>query len=266
MAEFKLVISNPKDGKSYQRELKDDNAKALVGKKLGEDFKGELIDLPGYEFKITGGSDAAGFPMRWDVDGSQRKQITIVKGVGVHNKLRKPNPKKKGWRTINGMRLKKTVAGNTIYEKTAQINVKILKEGKEKLGGEEEPAAPAEGEAPKEEAKAEAPKEAPKAEEKKEEVKEEPKEEKKEEPKEEKAPEPEKKEEPKEEKKEEPSEEKTDDKLAKDNEEIAKIDEEIKKDEEAAKEATEEIEEIEKELEKEKADAPEEKAEEEKTE
>ena len=69
MAEFKIVISDPKKGKSLQRELKDDAAKGLVGKKIGDTFKGELIDLPGYEFKITGGSDKAGFPMRWDVIG-----------------------------------------------------------------------------------------------------------------------------------------------------------------------------------------------------
>jgi small subunit ribosomal protein S6e len=139
MAEFKLVISDPKKGKSIQKELKDNNARALVGKKIGDVIKGESIDFSGYEFQITGGSDASGFPMRKDVEGSARKRITAVKGVGVKNKLRKPNPKKKGWRTIRGMRLKKNVAGNTVHEKTAQINVKIIKEGREPLF-EEKPA------------------------------------------------------------------------------------------------------------------------------
>lgn len=139
MAEFKLVISDPKKGISVQKELKDNNAKVLVGKKIGEVVKGESIDFPGYEFQITGGSDSSGFPMRKDIEGSARKRITAVKGVGVKNKLRKPNPKKKGWRTIKGMRLKKNVAGNTIHEKTAQVNVKITKEGREPLF-EEKPA------------------------------------------------------------------------------------------------------------------------------
>lgn len=145
MAEFKLVISDPKSGKSLQREVKEDAANALIGKKIGEAFKGEAIDLPGYEFIVTGGSDASGFPMRWDVEGSGRKQITTVSGVGVKNKLRKPNPKKKGWRTINGMRLKKTVAGNTVHAKTAQVNLKITKMGREKLFEDAKPeeAAPA---------------------------------------------------------------------------------------------------------------------------
>jgi len=133
MAEFKLVISDPKTGKSTQKEIKEDSAKRLIGLKVKDIFKGELVDLPGYEFQITGGSDSAGFPMRWDVVGSARKRITAVKGIGVINKLRKPNPKKKGWRTMEGMRLKKTVAGNTVHAKTAQVNVKITKHGKENI-------------------------------------------------------------------------------------------------------------------------------------
>ncbi|MBN1544888.1 hypothetical protein JW898_05510 [Candidatus Woesearchaeota archaeon] len=156
MAEFKLVISDPKTGKSVQREVKEDSAKRLIGLKIGDTVKGELIDLPGYEFKITGGSDYAGFPMRWDVQGPARKKITTVKGIGVHNKRHLPNPKKKGMRTMPGMRLKKTVAGNTVHAKTAQINMKVLKQGRENIFPEAAPAEvkaeqpPASG-APKEE-------------------------------------------------------------------------------------------------------------------
>ena len=34
---------------------------------------------------------------------------------------------------MEGMRSRKTVAGNTIFEKTAQINLKVTKQGKEPL-------------------------------------------------------------------------------------------------------------------------------------
>ena len=139
MAEFKLVISDPKTGKSIQKEIKEDAAKRLVGLKLGDVVKGEAVDLPGYEFQITGGSDNAGFPMRFDVAGQARKRITAVKGVGIINKLRKPNPKNKGWRTMEGMRLKKTVAGNTIHAKTAQVNVKVTKQGRDPIFTESPP-------------------------------------------------------------------------------------------------------------------------------
>ncbi|HLD88778.1 MAG TPA: S6e family ribosomal protein [Candidatus Nanoarchaeia archaeon] len=115
--EIKLVMSD-KTGKSYQKAVGDTESKKLVGLKIGDRVKGEIFDLTGYEFEITGGSDNAGFPMRRDVAGIARKKIAIVKGVG----LKKP---KKRW----GMKLKKTVSGNTINAKTAQVNLKVIKAG-----------------------------------------------------------------------------------------------------------------------------------------
>lgn len=154
MADFKAVLGF-KNGKCVQRELKD--ADALIGKKVGEQLKGEEIGLEGYEFEITGGSDDSGFPMRKDIPGNARKRILAVSGVGLKKKRR-------------GMRQRKTVRGNTIGEQTAQINLKVLKQGKENFFEEKKEEAPAEGKA--EEAKP--------AEEKKEEPKEAPKEDKKE--------------------------------------------------------------------------------------
>ncbi len=132
--DIKLVISHPKLGKSVQKEVKEVDAKKLMGKKVGETFKGELIDLTGYEFEITGGSDYAGFPMRKDLPGVGRKKILSVGGIGIHN-------------SEKGIKRRKTVAGNTVHAQTAQINAKVVKQGKDELF--------AAAEAPKEEAKAE---------------------------------------------------------------------------------------------------------------
>lgn len=126
--DMKLIISDPKTGKTYVREVKEPGASRFRNLKLGQTFKGEIADLSGYEFEITGGSDDAGFCMRRDVGGTAKKKIPIVKGVGLRKNKRR------------GLRVMKTVAGNTVHEKTSAINVKIVKEGKEKLG-------PAEGEA-----------------------------------------------------------------------------------------------------------------------
>ncbi|MBI4453834.1 30S ribosomal protein S6e [Candidatus Woesearchaeota archaeon] len=138
MAEFKLVISDPKTGKSYQLEAKDETAKHFLGKKIGDKVRGELIDLSGYEFEIRGGSDNCGFPMRKDVEGSVRKRIYAVSGVGIHKKV---NFTKKGERKIRrkkqGVKQKKTVCGNTIHAKVSQINLMILKHGSKPLGKEE---------------------------------------------------------------------------------------------------------------------------------
>ncbi len=123
--ELKLVMSDTKTGKSYQKAVGDAESKKLMGLKIGDKIKGELFDLAGYEFEIRGGSDNAGFPMRKDVAGTGRKKIAIVRGVGFR-KIKKRH----------GLRMKKTVSGNALSTKTSQVNLKILKEGKTPLVSE----------------------------------------------------------------------------------------------------------------------------------
>lgn len=116
MVEFKVVISDPKTGLSVQKEVKEPAAKAFLGLKMGDTLKGEIIDLQGYDFEITGGSDFCGFPMRKDVMGVGRKKILAYVGVGVRKQ-------------VKGMLQRKTVCGNTVHAKIAQINLKANKIG-----------------------------------------------------------------------------------------------------------------------------------------
>jgi small subunit ribosomal protein S6e len=118
--EFKVNIGDPKSGKTVQKVVSGEHAQALLKKKIGEKVSGDSIGFPGYEFEISGGSDFCGFPMRRDVRGTARKKVLIVKGVGLrHN--------------VPGRKVRKTVAGNTVYSKTAQINLKVLKQGEKPL-------------------------------------------------------------------------------------------------------------------------------------
>lgn len=132
MVGFKLVIST-KDGKSVQKEVKDLEARGLVGKKIGDVIKGELLGLAGSEFQITGGSDYCGFPMRKDVPGTARKRILAVKGIGIKKKAK-------------GIRQRKTVCGNTIHPRISQVNLKVLKEGAVKIKAEKKGEETEEGE------------------------------------------------------------------------------------------------------------------------
>ncbi|MEM3374400.1 MAG: 30S ribosomal protein S6e [Candidatus Woesearchaeota archaeon] len=125
MAEFKLVIGDPKTGKSLQIVVSGDNAKAFIGKKIGDKINGESFDMPGYEFEIRGGADYCGFPMRKDIEGPIRKKIFITSGIGIRNKNK-------------GNKYKKTVCGNTIHEKITQISMKVIKYGKKPLFPEAE--------------------------------------------------------------------------------------------------------------------------------
>lgn len=168
---FKLVVSDPKTKKTYQKEVSQKES-GLLSRKIGDRVKGDFLGLSGYEIEVTGGSDKQGFPMRPDMQGAARKRILLTGGPGFH-------PKRKGERR------RKSVRGNVISEEIVQVNAKIVKYGTKKLEqifGKKEEKKPEEK--PKEEAKPE---------EKKEEAKvEEPKPEEK--PKEEKPAEPEKKE------------------------------------------------------------------------
>lgn len=134
--EFKINIAL-KDGKSYKCILKEPDAAKLVGLKVGDSFTGSIIGANDYEFKITGGSDNAGFPMRKDIGGVRRVKILTGKSVGLKT------IKAKGWRR------RKTMRGNTISEDVAQLNVIPTKMGSKKL---EELFPKAAGEEKKEEA------------------------------------------------------------------------------------------------------------------
>jgi small subunit ribosomal protein S6e len=119
MASFKVVIGT-KDGKCLQKEIVDPQSEALLSKKIGDTVEGNTIGFDGYSFQITGGSDHCGFPMRRELPGAGRKRIFATKGVGLKA-------------SANGIRVRKTVCGNTIHEKTAQINLKVTKEGSKPL-------------------------------------------------------------------------------------------------------------------------------------
>jgi small subunit ribosomal protein S6e len=114
--EMKINIGDPKSKRTITMTLSAENAKGLYGKKVGDKLRGEMIEKPGYEFEITGGSDNAGFPMRRDVTGTGRRKLLVTYSLGQRQ-------------TKKGVRVRKTVAGNTVSEFTSQLNVKVLKAG-----------------------------------------------------------------------------------------------------------------------------------------
>jgi len=119
MANFKIVISDPKARKAYQKEL-DQGASGLMGKKIGDKFQGSHFGLAGFELEVTGGSDKEGFPMRRDVEGPGRKKILLSHGPGFHP-------------VSKGRRKRKSIRGNTISPQISQINLKIISYGQKSV-------------------------------------------------------------------------------------------------------------------------------------
>jgi small subunit ribosomal protein S6e len=129
MASFKVVISDPKTKKSYQKEV-DQAQSHLLGKKIGDKVKGDGLGLVGYELQVTGGSDKEGFPMRRDIEGSGRKRALVTAGTGFHAKRK-------------GERRRKSIRGNTISGFIVQVNTVVSTHGSqplEKLIGKSEKA------------------------------------------------------------------------------------------------------------------------------
>ncbi len=115
MANFKVVISDPKSKKAVQKEM-EQKASGFMGKRIGDKVRGEPLGLAGYEFEVTGGSDAQGFPMRKDVEGMRRKKVLLSRGTGFRT-------------NVKGQRKRRSVRGNTISDAISQINAKIVAYG-----------------------------------------------------------------------------------------------------------------------------------------
>jgi small subunit ribosomal protein S6e len=115
--ELKLVINNK--GRAGSKEIKDTECNVLLNKKIGDNVSGNTFGFKNYEFQITGGTDRDGFPMRYDLFGTNRKKILLSFGPCVKIKRK-------------GMRTRKTVRGNTIAEDIRQINLNVVKEGDKK--------------------------------------------------------------------------------------------------------------------------------------
>jgi len=159
----KLNISQ--EGKAWKLESETD---VLVGRKLGDTINGKDLsaNLEGYELTITGASDFAGFPHKANIEGTELKRVLLTKGWGMHKK-----PKKEGKKPVStpkGLRLKKTIRGNQISDKTIQINLNVARAGNKKLAE----IFPDQNK-PKEEPKKKEKEEKPMEEEQKEEIKEE---------------------------------------------------------------------------------------------
>jgi small subunit ribosomal protein S6e len=118
MVEFKLVISE--EAKSYARTVADPQSAGFLGKRIGESVGGELIGLPGYTLRISGGSDRSGFPLRPEIPGARQVRVYVGDGFGFHE-------------ARAGQRRRRSYRGGTISEETVQINLVVEQKGSKPL-------------------------------------------------------------------------------------------------------------------------------------
>ncbi|SFH03264.1 small subunit ribosomal protein S6e [Halopelagius inordinatus] len=113
MADFKVVVSDPDTGNTYQFEVDGQDANRFLGRDIGDEVDGAPVGLDGFTLELTGGSDKAGRPMRENVAGANLKELLLEGGVGY-----KPNR--------DGERKRVTVRGRQVSEDTAQVNAKVV--------------------------------------------------------------------------------------------------------------------------------------------
>jgi small subunit ribosomal protein S6e len=117
MAKFKVIVSDPEEGKSKVVDLEGARAVPLIGRRLGETVDGSVVGMSGRKLQIRGGSDRDGFPMRPSIHGGVRVSVIVSKSVGFH-------PKREGERQ------RKTLRGNIITEDIVQVNMKVVEKAK----------------------------------------------------------------------------------------------------------------------------------------
>ena len=128
-----LVISDGKaffgTGLAFEIILRDEKQKsALYGKRVGQTFDGKEIGLPGYTFKITGGTDKFGFMHHPSLDTTELKKVLLTQPPGIRfSRFKKPK-KDGGYKYIDlrWIPRKKTVRGGILSEYTRQVNLVVV--------------------------------------------------------------------------------------------------------------------------------------------
>lgn len=80
---MKLNISNPATGAQKKIDIDDENRLQLfMDRRLAEEVPGDSLgdEFKGYVFKITGGNDSDGFPMRQGVLVNRRVKLLLRRG------------------------------------------------------------------------------------------------------------------------------------------------------------------------------------------
>ncbi len=113
--EYKVVVSDPKTGKSYQVDVKEGEAKKIKGRKIGEIVEGSLLGMPGYKVKVTGGSDKSGFPMKTGLHTQASSYLLIGDGVG--------------FKAERGERRRRRVHGEVVGDQIVQVNTRVVEYG-----------------------------------------------------------------------------------------------------------------------------------------
>ncbi|CAM9295214.1 unnamed protein product [Ectocarpus sp. 4 AP-2014] len=121
-----LNIASPGTGSQMFIEIDDEKKlRALYDKRISQEVEGEALgdEFAGYMFRISGGNDKQGFPMKQGVLSANRVRLLLHKGVSCYRQRRR------------GERKRKSVRGCIVAADLAVLNLVVTKKGDQDIPG-----------------------------------------------------------------------------------------------------------------------------------
>lgn len=121
-----MNISYPINGTQKCIEIDDEHrVRVFYDKRIGQEVDGESVgdEFKGYVFKIAGGNDKQGFPMKQGVLLPTRVKLLLAKGHSCYRPRR------------NGERKRKSVRGAIVGPDLAVLALIITKKGEQEIEG-----------------------------------------------------------------------------------------------------------------------------------
>ncbi|KAL9132092.1 MAG: hypothetical protein Q9217_000128 [Psora testacea] len=123
---MKLNISYPANGSQKLVEIEDERKlRVFMDRRMGQEVPGDSVgpEFKGYVFKITGGNDKQGFPMKQGIMHPTRVRLLLSAGHSCYRPRR------------TGERRRKSVRGCIVGMDLAVLALSIVKQGDEELPG-----------------------------------------------------------------------------------------------------------------------------------